>query len=724
MKKSFLPAVASIFLFSTCVFSQTPLADSLTNVIQKLPADTSRLNPMYDLSREFVINGEYEKANQKIDEFDSFIEKLSSASGKDKAVQDKLKSEKARALNLRGVIYSRKADFKKALEYYLQALKIREEINDAQGIAMTCNNLSGLYSNLGDEENKLKYLELALKNFEAAGDKKGLGQAYYNQSYYYYQHTDYEKAIELNLKSQKYAEEIDDKIGVTHSLLLTGDIYREMGHLKESNDYFRKALAMCNETGDKVTMMYALGQLGITYEKTGDFQKAYEHHMRALQMGKELDDKKNVANTYGNIAFLFDAIREDYLKKGDAARAAATLDSCARYTFLAKQLYEETGIKEGLPLILLRCGIISLERKKFADAHKYFNETLELATELGNNDQRMWAYKYFSDLYAATNENAKALDYYRLYSNLKDSILNETNSKAINELNTRFETEKKEQQIKLLQKDNEVKSANEIHAKQIRNFSFAGIILLVIFGSLTFYRYIQRKKLSEQLSASLTELKQTQSQLIETERQREQEKIRLRISRDIHDEIGGNLTKIALLSEITSSETKSNGTETKHSLDQISEYARAVNTSLSEIIWSVNPQQDTLESLVAYMRNFIHSFLQDTGINFKIDFPDNISHRMIHPDFKRTLFLILKETLNNCVKHSEAKNIEIKLHLVDDHFEFAVKDDGKGFDLSAKSFLGNGLNNMEYRIKQFDGNFKIHSFPEKGCEIEVSGNLI
>lgn len=720
MKKLFLIA-SVLFLFSKFIFSRAHVIDSLQAVIQKLPDDTVKLNVMYDISKQLVITGEYENAFKKIAEIESLIVTLSSKS-KGKAIEDKLKSETARVLNLKGVIYSRQVEFKEALKLYLEALKIREELNDIKGIAMTCNNISGLYSYLGDNVNELKYLDLAIKNFETLNDKVGLGQAYYNQSLFFYRHSDYKKAIEANLKSQKCSEEIGDDIGVTHCLLHTGDVYREMGNLKLSTDYFLKALELTGKTEDKVTKGYAYNQLAINFQQEGNFNKAYDYFNKGLQLKLQMNDRKNIAGAYGNIGFLFDAIREDYLKKGETAKAKTALDSSVKYTFLAKQVYEEIGIKEGLPLILLRCGLISMETKEYKNAEGFLTKALALATELGNKDQQMWAYKYFSDLYAAKKENGEALKYYTLYSNLKDSILNESNSKSINELNLQFETEKKEQQIALLKKDNEIKAAKELRAKQVRNFSFAAIAVLIIFGGFTYYRYTQRKLLSEKLGTSLTELKQTQQQLIKTERLMEQENVRLRISRDIHDEIGSSLTKIALLSDMAIGEIQSKPVETEESLRKIADYSRNVNATLGEIIWAVNPQQDTLDRLLAYMRSYIHTFLNKTGIDYTVNFPE-IVEEQVNPDLKRNIFLVLKESLNNSVKYSKAKNIKVSFTLEENRFELLVKDDGSGFDASKQFFSGNGLSNMSYRMSQHGCKLEINSSPGNGCSILAHGTI-
>ncbi|MEP7168006.1 MAG: DUF2225 domain-containing protein [Bacteroidota bacterium] len=792
--------LVTIILFTFCsypfsLFSQTSFIDSLSSVVQSLPHDTTKLNPLYALSRQLVISGEYEKAFKKIDEIKSLILEISIQKNQQiKAVKEKLKYETARMQNLTGVIYNRKADFKEALKYYLEALKTREEMGDRQSIAMTCNNISGLYSNLSDDENELKYMKLAIENFESVNDKKGMSQALYNQSLFHYRHSDYEKAIEVNLKAQKLAEEIGDKISITYCLIHTGTVYRVLGNMDKSTDCFQQALNLSNATGDKVGRGYAISNLGINYKNKGEYEKALDYHNKYLQMEMELDDKKNIANALENLGFLFNDFRKEKLNRKDTAAAEVLLDSAIAYSLLAKLQFENIGAKDVLANSTLQCGILYVYKKKYDNAYDYLTEALKLSEESGNKKDKMNIYSCFSDLYDAKKEPEKALKYYRLYNSLKDSVLNESNTKAINELNTKYETEKKDKHISLLEKeqqidkmqlrlkqeqlqkqllseheksqqlmlvtkDNEIKNlqmqqqSTELQKQKVeteknkntvmlmqkeselqqarlqkaalkQTFAIAGIALLIIFLGYTFWRYQQRINLSNRLSKSLTDLKETQGQLIETEKMREQENVRLRISRDIHDEIGSNLTKIALLSEMLTSEGNSVNGEIKHSLEKISEYARAVNSSLSDIIWSVNPGQDTLESLVAYMRNYVHSFLQDTGINFQINFPSGVDNKKINPDFKRTIFLILKETLNNCVKHSNAKNIVVRFLVSKNHFEFSVKDDGTGFDVAAKSTLGNGLNNMEYRVKQFNGDFKVFSSPENGCEVDVRGELV
>ncbi|HKR05098.1 MAG TPA: sensor histidine kinase [Bacteroidia bacterium] len=596
-------------------------------------------------------------------------------------------------------------------------------------------------------------IELADQISESTMQKR-LKAKNYSKAGKVFERVSYDSTLIYFLKSaeiyRSFQNNHDDSVFYVNAVSMAGYSYLMTGDPKKGYEIAEQAARMADALGDNKIKSLAYGVLGTILNELRLYDKAIPTLQIAAEAGIEAKDSSKAGACYNSIALVYlgqenfkDALKYyykalEYINRNNSPGQYATicyntiyvlceLDSVksAEY-FLAELTGNISNIQTDVNYFTTLIVICNYYIKKgnLTKADEYMQKATALLASFTSHDKLSEYYSIKSYLSETKGDYKKSLEDYKLYKAYEDSVSMSETQEMVAEKNTIYETEKKQQQITLLQKDNELKAANELRAKQVRNFSFVGIGALLIFGGFTYYRYKQRKQLSEKLSASLTELKQTQQQLIETERLREQENVRLRISRDIHDEIGANLTKISLLSEMLSSETKSNGSETKQSLEKISDYARTVNTSLSEIVWSVNPKQDTLESLVAYMRNYVHSFLQDTGINFKLDFPDEVANRQINPEFKRTIFLVLKETLNNCVKHSKAKNIDVKFHITDNHFEFAIKDDGAGFDMANKSAFGNGLNNMEYRVKQFGGDFKISSLPEKGCEIDVTGNLV
>lgn len=202
------------------------------------------------------------------------------------------------------------------------------------------------------------------------------------------------------------------------------------------------------------------------------------------------------------------------------------------------------------------------------------------------------------------------------------------------------------------------------------------------------------------------------------ERQKEMEVLRNRISRDIHDDIGAGLSKIALLSDIADRELEENS-PVNPSLKKIAGSARDMMVSLREIIWAINPRQDDLSGMVVYFRNYTSEFLEDTGIQWEFKAPEILPEKTVSPDIKRNLFLILKESLNNAVKHSSASEILVEFAVSENEIQLLIKDNGKGFTTDNSAPVGNGLLNLKARAAQIGGEIDIHSEEGEGTSIKV-----
>lgn len=593
-----------------------------------------------------------------------------------------------------------------------------------------------LIEQIGEEEKKQ---QLKAKFYSRIG--KTFERISYDSSIVYYtlSHTGY-----LSFKNDR-----SDSLYHTNTLAMLAYSYFITGHAKKGYETGEEAAKMADKLGDNQMKSLSYSVLGTILNEMKLYNKAISTFGAAAVAGAAVNDSSRTGQSYNGIALVYlnqtkydEALKYyykalQYINKNTSVYQYTTicyniiyvlceLDSVKRAEYFLRELTENvTTVKTDDSYFgtLIVLSNFYIKNRNLGKAEEYIDKATELLSLFKSQHRRMDYYFTMYNFYKARGDYKNSLVAFQMHQQFKDSILSQETSEMVAEKNTIYETEKKEQQIILLQKENEIKAANELRAKQVRNFSFAGIAALVVFGGFTYYRYRQRKQLSEQLSKSLTELKETQEQLIETERHREQENVRLRISRDIHDEIGSNLTKISLLSEIISGNGLQIDQQVKSSVAEISEYALAVNNSLSEIIWAVSPRQDTLESLLAYMRSHVHSFLNDSGINFKINFPDSVENFQMNPDLKRNIFLVLKESLNNAVKYSDARNINVNFSLQGRHFDFSLHDDGAGFDISKTASLGNGLNNMAYRMENSNCTFKITSSPGNGCTVSASGTI-
>ncbi len=195
-------------------------------------------------------------------------------------------------------------------------------------------------------------------------------------------------------------------------------------------------------------------------------------------------------------------------------------------------------------------------------------------------------------------------------------------------------------------------------------------------------------------------------QLVEYQMQLEKE--RARISRDIHDEVGASLTKIAILTELAKRHATENPA-VEEPLHKITELSRDAIANFSEIIWAVNPKNDKIPNAVAYIREYIQKTLNDTPVQCSIIYPDEIPNAVLSAEIRRNIFLVIKEAIHNVAKHSGAKKVKVLLEVDMQRLKYEIEDDGIGFDIDTKSEKGNGLANMKSRISEIGGEFNIVS---------------
>jgi len=208
----------------------------------------------------------------------------------------------------------------------------------------------------------------------------------------------------------------------------------------------------------------------------------------------------------------------------------------------------------------------------------------------------------------------------------------------------------------------------------------------------------------------------------ELERRHALENERKRISKDMHDELGANLTRIAILSEISKNEADDSD-KLQTNLEKIAETARATIDSMSEIIWAINPQNNTLDNLSAYLRKCAAAVFEMTPVRCHLDFPETAPSHPISAEFRRHIFMVVKEAMHNVVKHAKATEVEMKFISYDHTLEVLVKDNGQGFSSGTLNGYGNGLLNMSKRMEEVGGKFEIQSQPQQGTEIRISAKI-
>ena len=180
---------------------------------------------------------------------------------------------------------------------------------------------------------------------------------------------------------------------------------------------------------------------------------------------------------------------------------------------------------------------------------------------------------------------------------------------------------------------------------------------------------LQLEDRNDRLTQTLDELKSTQAQLIESERQKENEILRRRISRDIHDDISSGLSKISWMTEVLTKNPNPEVQTDPDMLHRIASYSRETVSKLGEIIWSTKPESDNFASLVSYCREFLSKYLDGLPIRSHIDFPDTANDTPLNPELRRNLYLVMKEAVHNAVKYSRAADLNVSCRYKVDHID-------------------------------------------------------
>ncbi|TNE72951.1 hypothetical protein EP331_05800 [bacterium] len=194
---------------------------------------------------------------------------------------------------------------------------------------------------------------------------------------------------------------------------------------------------------------------------------------------------------------------------------------------------------------------------------------------------------------------------------------------------------------------------------------------------------------------------------------------RARIAKDLHDELGANLTQISLLSELVNREIQSTG-KTSIPLKKVAEAAKTGVTNLSEIVWSLNPKNDSLEQVVAYIQEYSEGYFNGSTIRVLFEIDESFPTINIASDLRHALLMTIKECLNNALKYSEADTIWMRIHYENPVLTIHIQDNGKGFDVSESMDKGNGIFHQLTRLKAYNGTVVIDSRPGYGCETIIT----
>ncbi|MDO9578002.1 MAG: tetratricopeptide repeat protein [Candidatus Cloacimonadales bacterium] len=540
------------------------------------------------------------------------------------AEQNNFKELLPRIHNGLGIVWYKRSDFDQALRHYRKAVNLAIEINAEEANTPRLLNIGKIYYYQGDFNNALLYYQKAAENSEQFSDEIGNANASKEMGTIYNRWQKYPEAKEYYLKAQQIYENLGDLKQTSIVLNELGIISRNEKDYSKAIEYQEKSLKIKEKIGYKYGIAASLNGLGISYKNLRDYQKALEYYQRAVNIQREISDEMGVAATISNIGLVYQAM----------------------------------GNNE--------------------EALKYFLESNEMARNIGYSQLIINNLQAISDVYSRQKNFEQSLLYFSRSVALKDSVFNEEKHKQFAEMQTKYETVKKEKENEQLKHDLVFEKLETSRQKAQRNFLLLVIVLILVSALLIYIQYRLRTK-------AFLALQKANEVIMEQKKELEiMNKTRNRffsiIAHDLRNSIGSTQMGVELLEDIEEldkaemslvlEELKGSVENLANLLENLLEWARI---QIGRI--HVEPVDSNLAEILDDVLLTLKTKLEQKNLNLISDIPPSA---LVFAD-RNMIYSILQNLLSNAIKFSlEKGEIIIRQKIDDKNIEISISDNGIG----------------------------------------------
>lgn len=542
------------------------------------------------------------------------------------------------ALHNVGVTYEAQGNYVQALDFQLRALELRKQIGDDAKTANTLNNLGIIY------------------------DEKG----------------DYKKALELYYEARKIYERLKDDEKIAMVIVNIAIVLKAQGEYKQVTHSYQEALTIYKKLKNEFGVAVCYANLGSVFFYLKEYDSALHYSMIATSEFERQDIRQFLPTTLCNAGMAYD-------KLGQAEKAKSLL-------LQAKKLNEEYDNKKELSFVMIYLAGIYKNEGALAQAEKSALGALEIAEKINALQQVMEAHLALSEIKAAQRKFDMAYEEYRAYVVVKDTLFQKEKARQMAELQTRYETVKKENQILVLKQENEVKDS------RLKQSMLAIFLLLAMVGAILALGYLWKNRL---LLKQQAELQATRAQLRESQLRAviaSQEEERKRFAADLHDGLGQMISALRL----TLSKDPVEKNTVRHALDVLNE----MNTEIRNIAFNLMPQVLMKSGLDEALKEFAARINRSGGMAVNVQTYD--LDKDMSSEHRIALYRICQEWVNNVIKYSGSTAISVQLVQHPDELLLTIEDNGRGFDAaSLAESNGNGWKNINSRLHMIKGTIEI-----------------
>lgn len=379
----------------------------------------------------------------------------------------------AKIFTLLGIINANKGNYVEALDFYNQSLAFYDQLNHYDGMASCYNNIGVIYLNKGIYKNAVAEFFKAIQLFEKSGNQLGIAKAYNNIGLIYYNQKLYQQALNYYIKAHKIFKKINNTKGLIGTNNNIGSTYKNLNNINEAKWHYWQALQLAKEFGDKMGISQALNNLGIIESDAANYKQAEEFYLQSLQISSELEDKEGLASTMINLAHL------------------------------------------------------NIKTKRYPVAMQHAQQALKIAESCELLDLQKSAYEYIAQVYADLHQYQPAYENYKLFKKYSDSLLNQLLHNHINQLESKFQLERKQLEIENLQTQRQHQE-EKIYFQQMATYGLiAGIAITLILLLMALYNYKAKQKSNILLAIQNAEIQQKSKEIVQKNKKIEEQHLLL-----------------------------------------------------------------------------------------------------------------------------------------------------------------------------------------------------
>ncbi len=548
---------------------------------------------------------------------------------------------------------------------------------------------------------------------------------------------DYPQALDYGFGALHLSRELDDQLKTAHALNIIGITYDQQGNFPEALNHYREAYEIYKALGDDEWLAMIAVNLGVLFKGQGEYEKVIPYYRDAYAIYRKLDLPVEAAFCETNLGSVFyytqqydscvyyslkaekELAEHGYLQIQPTAQCNAGLGYFGLGRFGEAKDYLEKALgahrkyanKKEIAFVLIQLAKVYQELGQPSKSYESLTEAKQVAEDIGSAKEAMDAAKLLAAYYVDRNDYQRAYQEYVNYSTVKDTLFEEEKARALTSYQIQYETEKKEQQIEIL---NQETAIQRLQLRQRGLLLLAALGVVFAGGATAYFAFKQRKlKAEARLQQEINRQQEQATRAVLDAEERE----RRRIASDLHDGVGQILSAALLNLQYMNKSVQVGKLPDTQVMDNALQLVKDSYEEMRSISHQMMPNALLKAGLAYSIKEFLDK-IDGTQMQVHLDvigFDERLDEQT-----ETVLYRAIQESVNNVVKHAEASKLTIQLVKDEEGISVTVEDNGKGFDTeNLADFEGIGLKNIRSRVALLDGTVDVDAAPGRGTVLVI-----